>query len=135
MLASLQRQLLLGLALCALETQNDLLGSLGLLVEDRLGLTTITALLSVVTTLTLGSERGLYCRKHYTSAPCSLLPLCLVSYISGCIYLASLVLGDLVLGVLVAVLGLAERPAGFRNVDLVRAKRKESAFSSRMENR
>ena len=134
MLPSLQRQLLLGLALCALETQNDLLGSLGLLVEDRLGLTTITALLSVVTTLTLGSERGLYCRKHYYSAPCSLL-FFLVLYISGCIYLASLVLGDLVLGVLVAVLGLAERPAGFRNVDLVRAKRKESAFSSRMENR
>lgn len=33
-------------------------------------------------------------------------------------HLASLVLGNLVLGVLVAVLGLAERPAGFRNVDL-----------------
>ena len=135
MLASLQRKLLLGLALRALQTQDNLLGGLGLFTEDRLGLTTETLLLSVVTTLTLGSERGLYCRKHYTSAPCSLLPLCLVSYISGCIYLPSLVLGDLVLGVLVAVLGLAERPAGFRNVDLVRAKRKESAFSSRMENR
>jgi hypothetical protein len=88
-LASLQRELLLGLALRALKTQDDLLGSLGLLVEDRLGLTTITALLPVVTTLTLGGQRGL----------------------------ASLVLGNLVLGVLVAVLGLAERPAGFRNVD------------------
>ena len=33
-------------------------------------------------------------------------------------YLASLVLGDLVLGVLVAVLGLAVRPAGFGDVDL-----------------
>lgn len=33
-------------------------------------------------------------------------------------YLASLVLGDLVLGVLPAVLALAVRPAGFRNVDL-----------------
>ena len=64
-LASLQRELLLGLALRALKTQDDLLGSLGLLVEDGLGLTTITALLSVVTTLTLGGERGLYCRKHY----------------------------------------------------------------------
>jgi hypothetical protein len=32
--------------------------------------------------------------------------------------LASLVLGDLVLLVLVAVLGLAVRPAGFGNVDL-----------------
>lgn len=34
-------------------------------------------------------------------------------------YLSSLVLGNLVLLVLVAVLGLAVRPAGFRNVDLV----------------
>lgn len=40
----------------------------------------------------------------------------------GCIHLSSLVLGDLVLGVLPAVLGLAVRPAGFGNVDLVRAK-------------
>ena len=45
-------------------------------------------------------------------------------------YLASLVLGDLVLGVLVAVPGLAERPAGFRNVDLVGTKKKISAFGS-----
>lgn len=60
MLASLQSQLLLGLALCALHTQDDLLSGLGLLVEDRLGLTTITALLSVVTTLTLGVQRGLH---------------------------------------------------------------------------
>lgn len=59
-LASLQRELLLGLALRALKTQDDLLGSLGLLVEDGLGLTTITALLPVVTTLTLGVQRGLY---------------------------------------------------------------------------
>jgi hypothetical protein len=36
----------------------------------------------------------------------------------GCIHLARLVLGDLVLGVLPAVPGLAVRPAGFRNVDL-----------------
>lgn len=59
MLAALQRQLLLGLAGSALETQDDLLGGLGLLVEDGLGLTTITALLSVVTTLTLGVQGGL----------------------------------------------------------------------------
>lgn len=58
-LASLQRKLLLGLALRALETQDNLLGSLGLPTEDRLGLTTVTALLSVVTTLTLGVQRGL----------------------------------------------------------------------------
>ena len=37
----------------------------------------------------------------------------------GCVHLASLVLGDLVLGVLLAVPGLAVRPAGFWNVDLV----------------
>lgn len=45
-------------------------------------------------------------------------------------YLASLVLGDLVLGVLVAVPGLAERPAGFRNVDLRREKRNISLLFS-----
>jgi hypothetical protein len=53
-LAALQSELLLGLALSALETQDDLLGGLRLLVEDGLGLTTVTALLPVVTTLTLG---------------------------------------------------------------------------------
>jgi len=36
--------------------------------------------------------------------------------------LASLVLGDLVLGVLLAILALAIRPAGFGNVDLKRQK-------------
>ena len=115
MLASLQRQLLLGLALCALETQNDLLGSLGLLVEDGLGLTTITALLTVITTLTLGVQRGLYYHKSSACRRRSSLP-------RGCIHLSSLVLGNLVLGVLPAVLGLAVRPAGFGNVDLVRAE-------------
>lgn len=91
MLASLQGQLGLGLALDALQSQNDLLGSLGLLVEDRLGLTTITALLSVVTALTLGEQRGL----------------------------ASLVLGNLVLGVLAALLALAVGVSGLGNVDLI----------------
>jgi len=88
-LASLQSELLLGLAGSALKTQDDLLGGLSLLVEDGLGLTTITALLSVITTLTLG-EKG---------------------------SLSSLVLGDLVLGVLSALLALAIGPAGFGNVD------------------
>jgi hypothetical protein len=37
----------------------------------------------------------------------------------GYVHLASLVLGDLVLGVLLALLALAVGPAGFRNVDLV----------------
>lgn len=58
-LATLQRELLLLLASSALKTQDDLLGSLGLLVEDGLGLTTITALLPVITTLTLGVQGGL----------------------------------------------------------------------------
>lgn len=53
-LASLQRQLELGLALDTLQSQNNLLGGLSLLVEDRLGLTTITGLLAVVSALTLG---------------------------------------------------------------------------------
>ena len=61
MLASLESELLLGLAGSALQTQDDLLGGLGLLVEDRLGLTTVTGLLTVVTTLTLGEEVSL-CR-------------------------------------------------------------------------
>lgn len=59
MLAALQGELLLGLASSALKTQDDLLGGLSLLVEDRLGLTTVTTLLSIVTTLTLGEQGGL----------------------------------------------------------------------------
>lgn len=59
-------------------------------MEDRLGLTTITGLLAVITTLSLSEERGL----------------------------ASLVLGDLVLGVLLALLALAEGLAGLGNVHL-----------------
>lgn len=94
-LASLQGQLALGLALDALQSQDDLLGGLGLLVENGLGLTTITALLSVVTALTLGEQRGL----------------------------ASLVLGDLVLGVLAALLALAVGVSGLGNVDLIAEKK------------
>lgn len=92
MLASLQGQLALGLALDALQSQDNLLGGLGLLVEDGLRLTTITALFSVVTALTLGEQRGL----------------------------ASLVLGDLVLGVPAALLALAIGVSGLGNVDLFR---------------
>lgn len=58
-LASLQGQLVLGLADSALQSEHNLLGRLGLLVEDGLGLTTVTALLAVVTTLTLREQRGL----------------------------------------------------------------------------
>lgn len=90
MLATLQGELGLGLALDAFQSQNDLLGRLGLLVEDRLGLTTITGLLTVVSALSLGEQRGL----------------------------ASLVLGDLVLGVLAALLALAVGVSRLGNVDL-----------------
>ena len=58
-LATLEGNVRAVLALGALETQNDLLGGLGLLVEDGLGLTTVTLLLPVVTTLTLSVERSL----------------------------------------------------------------------------
>lgn len=90
MLASLQRQLGLGLALDTLQTQHNLLGGLGLLVEDGLGLTTVTGLLTVVSALSLGEQRGL----------------------------TSLVLGDLVLGVLAALLALAVGVSRLGNVDL-----------------
>jgi len=92
-LAALQCQLALGLALDTFQAQNDLLRGLRLLVEDGLGLTTVTALLAVVTALTLGEEGSL----------------------------AGLVLGDLVLGVLAALLAFAVRVAGLGNVDLVRS--------------
>jgi len=58
-LAALERELCLGLAVDALESQYDLLGCLGLLVENWLGLTSVTGLLAVVTTLTLREEGGL----------------------------------------------------------------------------
>jgi len=59
-------------------------------VEDRLGLTSVTGLLAVITTLSLGEKRSFSC----------------------------LVLGDLVLGVLLAVLALAVGSAGLGYVDL-----------------
>ena len=46
-------------ALFALQPDRDLLGRLDLLLEDGLGLTTETGLLSVVSALALGEERGL----------------------------------------------------------------------------
>ena len=108
MLAALQGQLGLGLALRALEAEHDLLGRLGLLVEHGLGLTTVTGLLSVVTALSLGEQR---CLREL------LVPV--VKAGGGiCIYLAGLVLGDLVLGVLLAVPALAVGAASLGNVDL-----------------
>lgn len=52
-LASLQGELMLVLASGAFETQHNLLRRLGLLVKNGFGLTTVSRLLSVVTTLTL----------------------------------------------------------------------------------
>jgi hypothetical protein len=53
MLASLQRQLCLCLAYCALQSQHYLLGCLSLLFEHRFRLTTVTGLLAVVSSLPL----------------------------------------------------------------------------------
>lgn len=89
MLASLQRKLALGLARSALKSQNNLLGSLSLLVQDGLGLTTVTSLLSVVSSLTSSIKRGL----------------------------TGLVLGDLVLSVLSAFFALAVGSSGLRHVN------------------
>jgi len=58
-LRPLERQLLLRLTLLALQTEHDLAGRLGLLVEDGLRLPSETHLLRVVTTLPLGEVRGL----------------------------------------------------------------------------
>jgi len=107
-LATLQRQLELSLAGNAFQSQDDLLCRLGLLVEHGLGLTTITGLLAVVTSLSLREERGL----------------------------ASLVLGNLVLGVLLALLALAVGLTGLGNVDLQNIRislshRSEQVFDQR----
>lgn len=88
-LTSLQRQLSLGLADNTLQSQDDLLGGLSLLVENWLGLTTETGLLSVISSLTL-SEQG---------------------------SLTSLVLGNLVLGVLTALLTLTVGLSSFWDVN------------------
>ena len=65
-LAALQGSLLAVLALCALHTQHNLLGGLGLLPEDGLSLATKSLLLAVVTTTTLGGAAllGLFVLGH-----------------------------------------------------------------------
>lgn len=88
-LASLQSQLGLGLAGDTLQSQHNLLGGLSLLVEDGLGLTTETGLLTVVSSLTLGEQGSL----------------------------TGLVLGHLVLGVLAALLTLTVGLSELWNVD------------------
>lgn len=57
-LRPLQGQMLLGLALLTFQTKDNLPGSLGLLVEHGLSLTTETHLLGIVTTLSLGEVGG-----------------------------------------------------------------------------
>lgn len=88
-LASFERHLHLVLAYGALESEHDLLGRLGLLVEHRLGLTSVSRLLSVVSSLSLCEEGRL----------------------------SGLVLSDLVGRVLSARLAFAVRATGLGNVD------------------
>lgn len=88
MLAALDSVHVTGLASLALETQHNLLGGLGLFVEDGLCLTTISGLLSVVTTLSLSIKGGF----------------------------TSLILGNLVHSVLLALLAFAEGTLGLRYV-------------------
>jgi hypothetical protein len=77
------------------------------LVEDGLGLTSVTGLLAIITALSLSEQRSLSC-----------LVLCRLSVcisLGGCVELLT---GDLVLGVLLAILALAVGTAGLGNVDL-----------------
>ena len=76
-------------------------------MEDGLGLTSVTGLLAVVTTLTLSEQRSL-----------ASLVLCAGSVYVCCRSNCGLLTGDLVLGVLLAVLALAVGTAGLGNVDL-----------------
>jgi hypothetical protein len=76
-------------------------------VEDGLGLTTVTGLLAVITTLTLCEQRGLSCLVFYIVSACE-----------GYVWQRGPLTGDLVLGVLLAVLALAVGSAGLGNVDL-----------------
>src|SRR5690242_6499647 len=93
--------LCLGLASCALQSKDDLLGGLSPLVEDGLGVTSVTGLLAVVTTLILGEQRSL-----------ASLVLCAGSVCAWYVLDCGLLTGDLVLGVLLAVLALAVGKAG-----------------------
>ena len=88
-LASLQWKLHLSLANNTLQSQHNLLGSLGLLSENLLSLTTETSLLSVISSLTLSVQGSL----------------------------TSLVLCNSVLGVLSALLALAVSLSGLWNVN------------------
>tara|TARA_R110002003_G_scaffold104_27_gene8431 strand:- start:11776 stop:12036 length:261 start_codon:yes stop_codon:yes gene_type:complete len=86
-------------------------------VENGLGLTTITGLLAVITTLTLREQRSLSC-----------LVLCQFSVFVRGWNGAGRLTGDLVLGVLLAVLALAVGSAGLGNVDLGRGVSKSPSL-------
>lgn len=90
-LAAFQDKLMLVLADGTFQTQDNLLGSLGLLVENGFGLTTVAGLFTVITTFTLGEDGGL----------------------------AGLVLGYLVGGVTTALLSSTKGFTSLRDVDLV----------------
>lgn len=60
MLAPLQRQLRLGLALRAFQPQHHLLGCLCFFVEDGFGLAAVAGLFAVVAAFSLGEEGGLW---------------------------------------------------------------------------
>lgn len=77
------------------------------LVEDGLGLTSVTGLLAIITTLSLGEKRSLSC-----------LVLCRLSVCVSPDGFEELLTSDLVLGVLLAILALAIGTAGLGNVDL-----------------
>merc|ERR1711942_517975 len=59
MLASFDDDLIFALAIRAFQSEDDLFGGLGLLSEDGLGLTSVSFLLAVVTTLALSLQRVL----------------------------------------------------------------------------
>jgi hypothetical protein len=75
-------------------------------VEDGLGLTSVTRLFAVITTLSLGEQRSLASLVFCHGSVCA----------SGCG--AGLLTRDLVLGVLLAVLALAVGSSSLGNVDL-----------------
>jgi len=58
MFATLDGDLFLEFTTSAFHSQDNLLGSLSLLLEDRLCLTTKTLLFTIVSSLTLGEKRG-----------------------------------------------------------------------------
>merc|ERR1719309_1703360 len=75
MFASFDSDLVLALAVGAFEPKDDLLRGLGLLSEDGLGLTSVSLLLAIVTTLALGGQRvfALLVLRHFVERVLSAL--------------------------------------------------------------